>query len=176
MIYSLGERKPEFRGEDYWVADNATVIGWVILENNVGIWFNAVLRGDNEIITIGENSNIQDGVVIHTDIDGFGVIIGEGVTVGHQAMLHGCEIGDNSLIGINAVILDGVKIGRDCLIGANTLITSGKEIPDGSLVMGLPGKVVRQLSAEEISDLELSSRHYVVNFKRYKDDLRPVVN
>ena len=176
MIYSLGERKPEFRGEDYWVADNAAVIGSVILENNVGIWFNAVLRGDNEIITIGENSNIQDGVVIHTDIDGFGVIIGKGVTVGHQAMLHGCEIGDNSLIGINAVILDGVKIGRDCLIGANTLLTSGKEIPDGSLVMGLPGKVVRQLSAEEIGDLELSSRHYVDNFKRYKADLRPVVN
>ena len=176
MIYSLGERKPEFRGEDYWVADNAAVIGSVILENNVGIWFNAVLRGDNEIITIGENSNIQDGVVIHTDIDGFGVIIGKGVTVGHQAMLHGCEIGDNSLIGINAVILDGVKIGRDCLIGANTLITSGKEIPDGSLVMGLPGKVVRQLSAEEIGDLELSARHYVDNFKRYKADLRPVVN
>lgn len=171
MIYCLGERTPEFRGEDYWIADNATVIGSVILENNVSIWFNAVLRGDNEPITIGENSNVQDGVVIHTDIDGTGVTIGKGVTVGHQAMLHGCEIADNSLVGINAVILDRAKIGRNCLIGANCLITAGKEIPDGSLVMGSPGKVVRQLTREEISGLEQSAHHYVDNFKRYKADL-----
>ena len=172
MIYSLGERKPEFRGDDYWIADNATIIGSVILQNNVSIWFNAVLRGDNEPVSIGENSNVQDGVVLHTDIDGTPVIIGEGVTVGHQAMLHGCEIGNNSLVGINAVILDAAKIGRNCLIGANTLITAGKEIPDGSLVMGSPGKVVRQLSKEEIDELEQSAIHYVENFKRYKAGLR----
>lgn len=171
MIYCLGEHTPEFRGEDFFVADNATVIGSVILENNVSIWFNAVLRGDNEIITIGENSNVQDGVVMHTDIDGFGVTIGKGVTVGHQAMLHGCEIGDNSLVGINAVILDGVKIGKNCLIGANSLITAGKEIPDGSLVMGSPGKVVRPLTPEEVSELEHSALLYVDNFKRYKASL-----
>jgi carbonic anhydrase/acetyltransferase-like protein (isoleucine patch superfamily) len=168
MIYSLGERTPEFRGEDYWIADNATVIGSVILGNNVGIWFNAVLRGDNEAIVIGENSNVQDGVVMHTDIDGTPVIVGKGVTVGHQAMLHGCEIGDNSLVGINAVILDGAKVGRNCLIGANSLITTGKEIPDGSLVMGSPGKVIRQLTREQIDELEDSAIHYVENFKRYK--------
>ncbi|MBQ61296.1 MAG: gamma carbonic anhydrase family protein [Gammaproteobacteria bacterium] len=171
MIYRLGERVPEFRGEDYWVADNATIIGSVILENNVGIWFNAVLRGDNEMIRVGDNSNVQDGVVIHTDVNGLDVNIGKGVTIGHQAMLHGCDIGDNSLVGINAVILDGVKVGRNCLIGANSLITAGKEIPDGSMVMGSPGKVVRQLSAEEITGLESSASVYVENFKRYRAGL-----
>ncbi|MBQ75180.1 MAG: gamma carbonic anhydrase family protein [Gammaproteobacteria bacterium] len=171
MIYRLGERVPEFRGEDYWVADNATIIGSVILENNVGIWFNAVLRGDNEIIRVGENSNVQDGVVIHTDKDGLDVNIGKGVTIGHKAMLHGCDIGDNSLVGINAVILDGAKIGRNCLIGANSLITAGKEIPDGSLVMGSPGKVVRELSPEQIAELERSASDYVANFKRYRAGL-----
>ena len=171
MIYSLGERKPEFRGEDYWVADNAVVIGSVILENNVGIWFNAVLRGDNEIITIGENSNIQDGVVIHTDIDGFGVIIGKGVTVGHQAMLHGCEIGDNTLVGVSSTILNGAKIGRDCLIGAHSLITEGKQFPDGVLILGSPAKVVRELLPQEIEKLKTSAQIYVKNGKRFNEQL-----
>lgn len=172
MIFCLGERRPEFPGEDYWVADNATVIGSVILENNVSVWFNAVIRGDNEAITIGENSNVQDGAVLHTE-DGFPLTIGNNVTIGHQAMLHGCDIGDNSLIGINSVILDGAKIGKNCLIGANSLITEGKEIPDGSLVMGSPGKVVRQLTPDQVSGLELSAQHYVENFKRYKASLSP---
>ena len=172
MIYCLGEIKPQFLGEDYWVADNATVIGAVIIENNVSVWFNAVIRGDTETITIGENSNIQDGVVLHTE-DGFPLTIGRNVTIGHQAMVHGCDVGDNSLIGINAVILDGAKIGKNCLIGANALVTEGKVIPDGSLVMGSPGKVVRQLSAEQLSGLAHSAQHYVENFKRYKASLKP---
>lgn len=172
MIYCLGDRRPEFRGEDYWVADNATLIGSVVLENNVSVWFNAVIRADNDVITIGENSNVQDGAVLHTD-GGIPLNIGKNVTIGHQVMLHGCDIGENSLIGINSVILDGAKIGRNCLIGANSLIPEGKEIPDGSLVMGSPGKVVRQLSPGQASGLELSALHYVENFKRYKASLKP---
>jgi carbonic anhydrase/acetyltransferase-like protein (isoleucine patch superfamily) len=172
MIYCLGDSKPQFLGEDYWVADNATVIGAVTIENNVSVWFNAVIRGDTETITIGENSNIQDGVVLHTE-DGFPLTIGRNVTIGHQAMVHGCDVGDNSLIGINAVVLDGAKIGKNCLIGANALVTEGKVIPDGSLVMGSPGKVVRQLSAEQVRGLEVSAQHYVANFKRYKASLTP---
>ncbi len=173
MIYSLGDRHPEFRGDDYFVADGAVVIGSVVLEQNASIWFNAVLRGDNDLITIGENSNIQDGSVLHTD-GGIPLTIGKNVTVGHKVMLHGCTIGDNSLIGINAVVLNGAKIGKGCLIGANSLIPEGKEIPDGSLVMGSPGKVVKQLGPDQIRGLEMSAMHYVENFKRYKRDLKPV--
>ena len=147
MIYSLGERTLDVQGEDYFVADNATVIGSVVLENNASIWFNAVLRGDNDVISIGENANIQDGSVLHTDT-GFPLRVGKNVTVGHMVMLHGCEIGEGSLIGINSVILNGAKIGKHCLIGANSLIAEGKEIPDGSMVMGSPGKIVRQLTPE----------------------------
>ena len=171
MIYSLGERKPEFRGADYWVADNATLVGSVILENNASVWFNAVIRADNDVITVGENSNVQDGSVLHTD-GGIPLTIGRNVTIGHQVMLHGCDIGDNSLIGINSVILNGAKIGKNCLIGANSLIPEGKEIPDGSLVMGSPGKVVRVLSPEQAAGLEMSALHYVENFKRYKASLK----
>lgn len=173
MIYSLGDRQPEFRGDDYFVADGAVVIGSVILEQNASIWFNAVLRGDNDLITIGENSNIQDGSVLHTD-GGIPLTVGKNVTVGQKVMLHGCTIGDNSLIGINAVVLNGAKIGKGCLIGANSLIPEGKEIPDGSLVMGSPGKVVKQLGPDQIKGLEMSAMHYVENFKRYKRDLKPV--
>ena len=173
MIYSLGDRHPEFRGDDYFVADGAVVIGSVILEQNASIWFNAVIRGDNDLITIGENSNIQDGSVLHTD-GGIPLTVGKNVTVGHKVMLHGCTIGDNSLIGINAVVLNGAKIGKGCLIGANSLIPEGKEIPDGSLVMGSPGKVVKQLGPEQIKGLEMSAMHYVENFKRYKKDLKPI--
>ncbi len=171
MIYRLGEQVPEFRGE-YWVADNAVVLGSVILENNASVWFNAVLRGDHEIIFVGENSNIQDGSVLHTE-PGMPLTIGNCVTVGHKAMLHGCDIGNNSLIGINSVVLDGAKIGKNCLIGANSLITEGKEIPDGSLVMGSPGKVVRELSQDQIDFLQERALGYVNNFRRFKKELSP---
>lgn len=170
MIYELGERRPEMLG-DFFVADNATVIGSVILESNVSIWFNAVVRADNDIIRIGENSNIQDGSVLHTDT-GIPLLIGRNVTVGHKVMLHGCTIGDGSLIGINAVILNGARIGRGCIIGANALIPEGKEIPDFSLVMGSPGKVVREVNESQRAMLEMSAAHYVDNFRRYKRELR----
>ncbi len=173
MIYRLGERAPEFRGDEYWVADSATLIGSVVLENNASVWFNAVVRADNDLIVIGENSNVQDGAVLHTDA-GIRLIIGRNVTVGHQVMLHGCEIGDNTLIGINSVILNGARIGRNCLVGANTLVTEGKEIPDGSLVMGSPGKVIRQLDDEQIAGLEMSAMHYVENARRYRESLNRV--
>jgi carbonic anhydrase/acetyltransferase-like protein (isoleucine patch superfamily) len=172
MIYSLGQRRLEIRGQDYFIADNATVIGSVILEQNASIWFNAVLRGDNDLITIGENSNIQDGSVLHTD-SGIPLTVGKNVTVGHKVMLHGCEIGEGSLVGINSVILNGAKIGKNCLIGANSLIAEGKVIPDGSMVMGSPGKIVRQLTPEQMRGLEMGAQHYVENFKRYRLELTP---
>jgi len=170
MIYSLGERRPEMRG-DFFIAENATVIGSVVLENNASIWFNAVLRGDNDLITIGENSNIQDGSVLHTDF-GMPLTVGRNVTVGHKVMLHGCSIGDCSLIGINAVILNGAKIGRYCVIGANALIPEGKEIPDFSVVMGSPGKIVKQVSDAQKAMMEFGALHYVENFKRYQRELK----
>ena len=171
MLYSLGEDRPEILADDYFVADNATVVGKVRLQNNASIWFNAVLRGDNEWISVGENSNIQDAAVLHTD-PGIPLNIGNNVTVGHKVMLHGCTIGDNSLIGINSVILNGAKIGKNCLIGANSLVTENKEIPDGSLVMGSPAKVVKTLSPEQRAQLIKSAETYVRNFKRFKKDLR----
>lgn len=170
MRYSLGDRRIETRG-DFFIADSADVIGSVVLENNASIWFNAVVRGDCDTITIGENSNVQDGSVLHADI-GVPLVIGRNVTVGHKVMLHGCSIGDNSLIGINAVILNGARIGRYCIIGANALIPEGKEIPDFSLVMGSPGKVVREVGEAQRAMLEMSALHYVENFKRFKRDLR----
>ncbi len=171
MIYSLGDKKVQIIGEDYFIAENATVIGSVIIHNDVSIWFNAVIRGDNDPITIGEGTNIQDGAVIHTDEE-IPLNIGKGVTVGHQAMLHGCTIGDNSLVGINAVILNHAKIGKNCIIGANCLITQGKEIPDNSMVLGSPGKVAREVTQEEIVELKHSAEHYVANFKRFKKELQ----
>lgn len=172
-IYTLGDKSPDLPSQDeYWIAPNATVIGNVILRPGASVWFGAVLRGDNDPITIGENSNIQDGSVLHTDA-GEPLTIGRGVTVGHMAMLHGCEIGDNTLIGIGAVVLGRAKIGRNCLIGANALITEGKVIPDGSLVMGQPGKVVRALEPGQIAALEASAEHYVQNWKRYVRDMKP---
>ncbi|OQX34818.1 MAG: gamma carbonic anhydrase family protein [Oceanospirillales bacterium LUC14_002_19_P2] len=170
MIYRLGERCLDVRGDDWFVADNASVIGSVALENNASIWFNAVVRGDNELITVGENSNIQDGAVLHTD-PGFPLTIGRGVTVGHKVMLHGCEIGEYSLVGINAVILNGAKIGKYCVIGANALIPEGKVIPDYSVVMGSPGRVVKTVAEPQKKMLELSSAHYVQNFQRYQRQL-----
>lgn len=170
MIYKLGDKQIEIAGEDFFVAANATVLGLVRLENNASIWFNAVLRGDNALITVGENSNIQDGAVLHTD-PGIELTIGRNVTVGHKAMLHGCTIGDNSLIGINSVVLNGARIGNNCLIGANSLITEGKVIPDGSLVMGAPARVVKSLTPEQQEGLQQSAQTYVDNFKRFKAEL-----
>jgi carbonic anhydrase/acetyltransferase-like protein (isoleucine patch superfamily) len=170
MRYSLGERRLETRG-DFWIADSASVIGSVILGDNVSIWFNAVVRGDCDTITIGDNSNIQDGSVLHADI-GVPLSIGRNVTVGHKVMLHGCSIGDNSLIGINAVILNGAQIGRYCIIGANALIPEGKVIPDFSLVVGSPGRVVRAVSDEQKAMLEISALHYVENFRRFRRELK----
>jgi carbonic anhydrase/acetyltransferase-like protein (isoleucine patch superfamily) len=167
VIYSLGDKRVDIRADDYFIADNATVIGSVIIENNVSIWFNVVIRGDNDPIFIGEGTNIQDGSVLHTD-DGVPLTIGRGVTVGHKAMLHGCTIGDDSLIGINAVVLNRARVGRNCIIGANALIPEGKEIPDNSLVMGAPGKVVRELTEGHSTAVKLSGLHYISNFKRYK--------
>ncbi len=174
MIYQLGDRKVEIKGDDYWVADNAVVIGSVVLEHNASVWFNCVVRGDSDLIVIGEGSNVQDGSVLHTDA-GYQLKIGKHCTIGHKVMLHGCEIGDNTLIGINSVILNGAKIGKNCLIGANSLIPEGKEIPDGSMVLGSPGKVVRELSQGQIQVIGLSAMHYVQNFKRFKKELKPQV-
>ena len=171
MLYSLGERRVSCLG-DYWVADNATVVGSVSLGDNASVWFNAVVRGDCELITIGANTNVQDGSVLHADF-GKPLVIGDNVTIGHQAMLHGCEIGDGSLIGIGAVVLNGAKIGKGCIIGAKALIPEGKDIPDGSLVVGAPGKVVRTLSEPEQQMLLLSAQHYVHNAKQFRDNMKP---
>ena len=172
-VYSLGDSRPQLPPQgEYWIAPNATVLGNVILHPGASIWFNTVLRGDNDPIVIGRDSNIQDGSILHTDV-GSPLTIGEGVTVGHKAMLHGCIIGDNSLVGIGAVILNGARIGKNCLIGANALITEGKVIPDNSLVMGQPGKVIRELEPGQIEALKASAQHYVQNWKRYATGLTP---
>jgi carbonic anhydrase/acetyltransferase-like protein (isoleucine patch superfamily) len=171
MKYSLGDRKVVCKG-DYWIAPNAVVIGSVTLEHNASIWWNCVLRSDNETITIGENAQVQDGSVLHAD-PGFPLTLEKNVSVGHMAMLHGCTIGEGSLVGIGAVILNGAKIGKNCLIGARAFIGEGKEIPDGSMVLGMPGKVVRQLSAEEIARIQRISAHYVQNWQRYRNELKP---
>lgn len=170
MLYRLGDHTPELRGSGHYVAPSANVIGKVILESNVGIWFGAVLRGDNEPIHIGANSNIQDSSVLHTD-PGIPLTVAENVTVGHQAMLHGCTIGAGSLIGIKAVILNHAVIGKNCLIGASTLITEGKTIPDNSLVVGSPGKVVRTLTDAEIAAMHANAAYYVELAKRYAEEL-----
>ena len=165
MFYDLEDKKPKNSGEN-WVASNATVIGDVTLENNSSVWFNAVIRGDNENIHVGEGSNVQDGSVLHTD-PGCPLRIGKDVTIGHIVMLHGCTIGDNSLIGIGAVILNNAKIGKNCIIGAKALITENKEIPDNSLVVGAPGRVIRKLTDEEIGKITENAKHYQDNWKRY---------
>ena len=171
-VYSLGGVGPELPNEDeYWIAPNAVVLGRVILKKNASVWFGATLRGDNDPIIIGENSNVQDGSVLHTDT-GSPLTVGANVTIGHMVMLHGCTIGDNSLIGIGSIILNGAKIGRNCLIGANSLITEGKEIPDNSMVVGAPGKVVREISPEQSAMLAFGAAHYVHNWKRYRDGLK----
>jgi carbonic anhydrase/acetyltransferase-like protein (isoleucine patch superfamily) len=170
MKYSLAERKILTQG-DYWIAPGAQVIGTVIFENNVSVWFNAVVRADNDRITLGENSQVQDGCVLHAD-PGFPVTLGKGVSVGHMSMLHGCTIGDGTLIGIKSVILNGAKIGKNCVIGANSLIPENKVIPDGSMVMGSPGRVVRELTPGEITYFNSFAGQYVERFKRYQQELK----
>ena len=170
-IFELDGVKPSTPDTgNYWVAENATVLGNVILRENASVWFNAVLRGDNDPIEIGENSNIQDGSVLHTD-HGVPLTIGKNVTVGHMVMLHGCTIADGTLIGIGSTILNRAKIGRNCIIGAHSLIPEGKEIPDNSLVMGAPGKVVRQLDEGAAQMIAASAQVYVDNWKRFKSGL-----
>ena len=173
MKFDLGEYSVETDEDNFYIAETAIVLGKVKLCKDASVWFGAVLRGDTELITIGESSNVQDGAVIHTDI-GFPVNIGQGVTVGHQAMLHGCTIGDGSLIGINAVVLNGAKIGSGCLIASNALVTEGMEVPDGSLVMGSPGKIKGSLDEEKRKGLLLSAQYYVQNYKRFKLELTKV--
>lgn len=168
-IYRLGERTPVI-GQNCWIADNATVIGSVILGDNANIWFGAVVRGDNDPITIGANTNIQDGSVLHTD-DGVPLTIGDNVTVGHMAMLHGCTIGAGSLIGINAIVLNRAVIGKHCIIGANALIPEGKAIPDRSLVVGSPGRIIRTLSDDDLTRLMESASGYVAHAREYRRDL-----
>jgi carbonic anhydrase/acetyltransferase-like protein (isoleucine patch superfamily) len=167
-IYTLGEKKPVL-GRDAWIA-NATVIGDVRLGDEASIWWNAVLRADNDTISIGAGSNIQDGSVLHAD-EGVPLTLGANVTVGHMVMLHGCTVGEQSLIGIKSVILNRAVIGRHCLIGANSLIPEGKVIPERSLVMGSPGKVVRELNDEEVARLLLAAQGYVANARRYREKL-----
>ena len=171
MIYTLGGRSPELVGDGHFVAANATVIGHVRLLPESSVWFNCVLRGDNEPIEVGRGSNVQDGCVLHTD-PGFPLTIGAGVTVGHKVMLHGCTIGDNSLIGIGSTILNGASIGSNCLVGAHSLVTEGKSFPDGSLILGSPAKVVRELTEEEIDGMTVSARLYVANAARFRSELR----
>ena len=170
MIQALGDRAPVFEGSDHFVADNATVIGSVRLKNQSSIWFNCVLRGDNDWLEVGERSNVQDGCILHTD-PGIPLVIGSGVTVGHRVMLHGCQIGDNSLIGIGSTLLNGSVIGNNCIVGAHSLVTEGKEFPDGSLILGSPARVARELSDEEIAHIGWSADVYVQNAKRFNEQL-----
>ena len=165
MIYDFEKNTPTLHS-DSWVASNAVLIGKVILKKDANIWFNVVLRGDIETITIGEGSNVQDGSVFHTD-PGCPLILGRHITVGHMVMLHGCEIDDNTLIGIGSTILNKTKIGKNCIIGAHTLITENKIIPDNSLVLGSPGKVIRKVTDKEIKEIKENAKHYVDNYKKY---------
>jgi len=171
-VYRLGERVPSIH-PTAWVAPSADLIGLVELAENSSVWFNAALRGDNEPIVLGANSNIQEGSVLHTD-PGSPLIIGQWVTVGHQAMLHGCTIGDGSLIGMQAIVLNGAKIGRECLIGAGALIGEGKEIPDRSVVLGSPGRVVRQLTDEQVAQIRAGVATYVERARYYREQLKPL--
>jgi carbonic anhydrase/acetyltransferase-like protein (isoleucine patch superfamily) len=169
-IYQLDDDAPRLH-PGAWVAESAEVIGRIELCAEASVWYRAVLRGDNEWITIGERSNIQDGSVLHTDA-GVPMAIGADVTVGHQVMLHGCTVGDNTLIGIQSVVLNGARIGRNCIVGAGSLVTEGKEFPDGVLIVGSPAKVVRELTPEQIARLRLSAAHYVHNARRHARGLK----
>ena len=169
-VYELDGAQPRV-ADSAWVADSAQVMGNVVLGEDSSVWFGTVIRGDTETITVGRGSNIQDASVLHADI-GKPLTIGENVTVGHQVMLHGCTIGDESLIGIGAIVLNGAKIGRHCLVGAGALVTEGKEFPDGSMIIGSPAKAVRQLTPEQIKGLKLSAQHYMDNARRFRAGLK----
>ncbi|MBK5934128.1 carbonic anhydrase/acetyltransferase-like protein (isoleucine patch superfamily) [Rhodovulum imhoffii] len=172
-LYALDGIAPTLPADgDFWLAPDANLIGQVVLESGASVWFGCTLRGDNEPIVVGAGTNVQEGSVCHTDM-GFPLTIGAGCTIGHKAMLHGCSIGDNTLIGMAAVVLNGAKIGANCLIGAGALVTEGKEIPDGSLVMGAPGKVVRQLDDATIAKLRDSALGYQANMRRFRNGLKP---
>lgn len=171
-LFSLESKQPVV-ADTAWVADNATVIGDVKLGDGASVWFNAVVRGDCDTITVGARSNVQDGSVLHADI-GVPLTIGDDVTIGHMVMLHGCTVGEGSLIGIKSVILNRAVIGKSCIIGANTLIPEGKVIPDRSLVMGSPGKVVRELNDQEVAMLRMSAAHYVHNAERFRTQMKPM--
>lgn len=171
-LYSLDGVEPQI-ADDCWVAPTAVLVGDVVLEDGAAVWFGAVARGDNERITVGAGSNVQENTVMHTD-PGFPLVIGAGCTIGHKAMLHGCVIGDNTLIGMGATVLNGAKIGANCLIGAGALITEGKVIPDGSLVVGAPGKVIRELDEPAIEGLRQSALNYQANMRRFRDGLKPI--
>lgn len=171
-LYELDGHRPKL-GNNAWVADSAQVIGKVTLEDDVSIWFGTIIRGDTEHLTIGKGSNVQDGCVLHAD-EGVPLVLGENVSVGHQVMLHGCTVGDGSLIGIGAVVLNHAKIGKNCLVGAGALVTEGKEFPDGSMILGSPAKAVKQLSPEQIAGLQHIARHYVENAERYRRGFKKI--
>lgn len=174
-LYALGDLTPTTPAEgDYWIAPDAHVIGQVTLGDGVGIWFGAVVRGDNEPIRIGAGSNLQEGVMVHVD-PGFPVTIGDGCTIGHHAIVHGCTIGANSLVGMGATVLNGARIGNNCLVGANALVTEGKEFPDNSLIVGAPAKAIRVLDDKAIDSLRKSAASYVANWQRFARDLKPIV-
>ncbi len=175
-IYELDGIAPELPANgNYWVAPDAHVIGRVKLGEDVGIWFGAVIRGDNEPIIVGNRTNIQEGATLHTD-PGFPLTIGEGCTIGHQAIIHSCELGDNVLVGMGATILNGAKIGKNSLVGANALVTEGKEFPEGSLIVGAPARVVRMLDEASIDKLKKSAVNYAANFKRFKTGCRKIAD
>jgi len=172
-IYSIDGIEPDRTSGFSWVAPTASVIGKVKIGHEVGIWFGVCIRGDNESIVIGNRTNIQENTVMHTD-PGFPLVIGEGCTIGHKAILHGCTIGENTLIGMGATVLNGARIGKNCLIGAGALVQEGREIPDNSLVVGMPGKVIRELDEEAVGRLKLSAEHYVANARRFAKGLRDI--
>jgi carbonic anhydrase/acetyltransferase-like protein (isoleucine patch superfamily) len=171
-LYELDGLIPQL-ADTAWVADNAQVMGNVNLAADSSIWFGVTVRGDTETISIGKGSNIQDGSVLHADI-GMPLVVGESVTVGHKVMLHGCTIGDESLIGIGAIVLNGAKIGKNCLVGAGALVTEGKEFPDGSMIIGSPAKAVRQLTPEQMEGLRMSAKHYIDNAQRFRHTLKKI--
>ena len=172
-LYELDGIAPRL-GANAWVADSAQVMGNVSLGADTSVWFGTVIRGDTESITIGRGSNIQDGSAMHADI-GMPIVLGENVTVGHKVMLHGCTIGDDTLIGIGAIVLNGARIGKNCLVGAGALVTEGKDFPDGSMIIGSPAKAVRPLTPEQIASVRQSARHYVENARRFQAGLRKLV-
>lgn len=171
-LYELDGHAPQL-GENAWVADSAQVIGNVTLGENASVWFGSIVRGDSDHIRIGNNSNVQDSCILHVDA-GVPLTLGDNVSVGHQVMLHGCTVGDGSLIGIGAVVLNHVKIGRNCLVGAGSLVTEGKEFPDGSMILGSPARVVRELTPEQIAGLQRIAGHYVQNAARYRNGLKKI--